>query len=84
MMSKINLFKPSAAKAPSLLHEVYAAHKPPFFIGSYTGSRWRHKSMGKTLDFITNTNKLRELEKQAEVNLNQWAKKEILHRKQWK
>lgn len=75
MMSKINLFKPSAAKAPSLLHEVYAAHKPPFFIGSYTGSRWRHKSMGKTLDFITNTNKLRELEKQAEVNLNQWAKK---------
>ncbi|CAM2735214.1 Uncharacterized protein conserved in bacteria [Legionella steigerwaltii] len=71
------LFKPSSVKTPSIIRDIYSAHKPNIITGSYTGSRWRHKSMEKTLDHIIDPNKLKELHKQAQVNLSQWAQKKI-------
>jgi len=60
------------------VREVYAAHRPNFVTGSYTGSRWRHKSMEKTLEHVTDEAKLNELQKQAHINLSQWALKKIV------
>ncbi|MCW8399140.1 DUF2263 domain-containing protein [Legionella sp. PATHC038] len=64
-------------KAPALIKEVHAAHKPSFVRGSLTGERWRHKSMGKTLDYIIDTNKLKELHTQAQFNLSQWEQQKV-------
>ncbi|CAM2735602.1 Uncharacterized protein conserved in bacteria [Legionella steigerwaltii] len=65
-------------KSPALIKEVHAAHKPSFVRGSLSGERWRHKSMGRTLEYIIDPNKLIELHKQAQFNLSEWAKKRIL------
>ncbi|CAM2735279.1 Uncharacterized protein conserved in bacteria [Legionella steigerwaltii] len=64
-------------KANSPIKEVYAAHKPNLITGSISGNKWRHKSMGKTLNYITDPNKLMQLQKQAQLNLSQWAQKRI-------
>ncbi|HHT0594181.1 TPA: poly(ADP-ribose) glycohydrolase domain-containing protein [Legionella anisa] len=66
-----------SSRPPSLIKEVHAAHKPNLFSGSISGSRWRHKSMAQTLDWVTDTNKAMELQKQAQLNLSQWNKKKI-------
>ncbi|MCW8399144.1 DUF2263 domain-containing protein [Legionella sp. PATHC038] len=78
MMARFALFRPTSSKAPSAIRDVYAAHKPHILTGSYTGSRWRHRSMGKTLDSIEDSNKLQELHKQAQSNLAQWAQKKLV------
>ncbi len=77
MMSKIKLFKPTPQNTASVIKEVHAEHKPSLFIGSYTGDRWRHKSMGKTLDWVTDLKKSTELQEQAQINLNQWTKTKL-------
>ncbi|MCW8470481.1 DUF2263 domain-containing protein [Fluoribacter gormanii] len=76
MMSKIRLFKPLPQRnTTSVIKEVHAENKPSLLKGSYTGQRWRHKSMEKTLDWITDLKRSEELHKQAQSNLNLWAKK---------
>ncbi|KTD42867.1 poly(ADP-ribose) glycohydrolase domain-containing protein [Legionella parisiensis] len=70
----LKLFRPQSISS-SLIKEVHAAHKPNLFTGSISGNRWRHKSMERTLDWITDVNKTMELHKQAQENLNQWTKK---------
>lgn len=77
MISKLMLFKSPTYKSPSIIKEVHALHKPNLFTGSISGNRWRHKSMGKTLDWITDFNKVMELQTQAQSNLKKWAKKRI-------
>jgi len=59
------------------IKEVHAAHKPGFVKGSLSGERWRHKSMEKTLQHITDSEKHKELQKQAQFNLSQWAKEKV-------
>ncbi|PWY54667.1 TIGR02452 family protein [Legionella qingyii] len=89
MMSKIRLFNPSLPKnSVSVIKEVHAENKPSLIKGSYTGQRWRHKSMEKTLDWITDLKKSEELHRIAQDNLNLWAKHksaspklvEVIHR----
>ncbi|WP_454784793.1 poly(ADP-ribose) glycohydrolase domain-containing protein [Legionella sp. WA2024007413] len=76
MMARIKLFKPSPQKSTaSIIKDVHAEHKPSLLKGSYTGERWRHKSMEKTLDWITDLKKSEKLAQQAQINLNLWAKK---------
>ncbi|WP_454781583.1 poly(ADP-ribose) glycohydrolase domain-containing protein [Legionella sp. WA2022007384] len=76
MMARIRLFKPAPQRSSaSVIKEVHAEHKPSLFKGSYTGQRWRHKSMEQTLDWITDIKRSDELHRQAQVNLNLWAKK---------
>ncbi|KTD53835.1 hypothetical protein Lsan_3499 [Legionella santicrucis] len=67
------LFK-SIPKDILLVKEVHAAHKPSIF---YAENRWRHKNMGKTLDYIFDPHQFIELEKQSQSNLNQWTQEKI-------
>ncbi|KTD72383.1 poly(ADP-ribose) glycohydrolase domain-containing protein [Legionella tucsonensis] len=71
------LFRRCSQNSCSSIKEIYAAHRPHLLSGSISGDRWRHKSMGKTLDWITDAKKVIELKKQAQINLNQWAKNKI-------
>ncbi|HHF7375823.1 poly(ADP-ribose) glycohydrolase domain-containing protein [Legionella bozemanae] len=68
------LFRPIAKEA-SVIKEVYAEHRPNWLVGTYTGDRWRHQSMGKTLEWVTDLQKSMELQNQAQTNLNQWEQK---------
>ncbi|KTD72783.1 poly(ADP-ribose) glycohydrolase domain-containing protein [Legionella tucsonensis] len=77
MISKLMLFKSPTYKSPSIIKEVHALHKPNFFTGSISGNRWRHKSMGKTLEWATDLKKSMELQTQAQSNLKQWAKEKF-------
>ncbi len=61
----------------SSVWEVHAAHKPNMFLGAFSGGSWRHESMAKTLEYITDESKHSKLQKQAEENLNNWAQKKI-------
>ncbi|CAM3043922.1 Uncharacterized protein conserved in bacteria [Legionella steigerwaltii] len=74
---KAKLFRAQSGSS-SLIKDVYASHKPSFLSGSISGNRWRHKSMGKTLDCIFDPNKLQELQRQAQFNISQWAKQRII------
>lgn len=71
-----SLFKPKI-KEFAAIKEVHDAHKPNVFTGGFSGTRWRHKSMGKTLDYIFDPEKFVELQKQSQVNLSQWVQKKI-------
>jgi len=66
-----------AAPKPDVLKEVHRAVKPSLLLGSYNGQRWRHKSMGITLDYITDSNKYKEMQRQATENLRHWDKYKI-------
>ncbi|CAM2885799.1 Uncharacterized protein conserved in bacteria [Legionella steigerwaltii] len=57
----------------SAIFESYEAHKPSLIKGSLSGERWRHESMGKTLNAITDLRKYEELKKHAAENLTVWA-----------
>lgn len=59
----------------SLLNEVHAAHQPSLLSGIYSEQRWRHSSMGLTLDYITNPSMQKALQSHATTNLKIWSKK---------
>jgi len=58
----------------SVIHQVHQAMKPNYFTGALSGYSWRHRSIGETLECITNPNKYNALQRQAQVNLQRWAK----------
>lgn len=70
----LKTFRP-APKSPSLIKDVHESHTPSLWSGALTGNRWRHRSMGKTLEHITDEQKHEELQKQAQKNLALWSKK---------
>jgi hypothetical protein len=72
MMSKFKFFRGLIPANHSIIHEVHQSQKPGILDGAITGRRWRHKSMGKTLDVITNKEKYKELQQQAAANLQLW------------
>ncbi|MBA2649329.1 MAG: DUF2263 domain-containing protein [Legionella sp.] len=69
-----NLFTHAEKINQSIIKDVYTAHKPGLISGSIMGTRWRYNSLGKTLDYITNSGKLNTLKKQAQFNLKQWER----------
>ncbi|KTD42868.1 poly(ADP-ribose) glycohydrolase domain-containing protein [Legionella parisiensis] len=69
-----SLFRP-IPKEPSVIKEVYNEHTPSRLSGVYSGERWRHQSMGKTLEWVTDLPKYMELQKQAQENIIHWEQK---------
>ncbi|KTD73716.1 poly(ADP-ribose) glycohydrolase domain-containing protein [Legionella tucsonensis] len=58
----------------SKIKDVHLSQKPGFLWGTLSGDRWRHKSMGVTLDHITDPEMFHELESHAFNNLRSWQK----------
>ncbi|KTD67229.1 MULTISPECIES: poly(ADP-ribose) glycohydrolase domain-containing protein [Legionella] len=56
------------------IKEAHYDNKPGFIVGTLSGSRWRHQSMGLTLDHIIDQEKLAELQLHASDNLKLWEK----------
>lgn len=73
MYSKTTLFKPTK-NSFSLIKELYAHHKPNFFSGLLSGKTWRHESMGKTLDCVTDPTHYNKLQNHAADNIAIWSK----------
>ncbi|AWN73862.1 poly(ADP-ribose) glycohydrolase domain-containing protein [Legionella anisa] len=61
----------------SKIHDVHLSHKPGFLLGTFSGDRWRHKSMGVTLDHITDPEMFHELQSHAFNNLKSWQKEKV-------
>ncbi|CAM2968835.1 Uncharacterized protein conserved in bacteria [Legionella steigerwaltii] len=59
------------------IRDAHLYNKPGFITGLLSGNRWRHQSMGLTLDHITDHEKLAELQSQASDNLKLWEKDKI-------
>ncbi|CEG57401.1 TIGR02452 family protein [Legionella fallonii] len=74
MRSKLNLFKPTL-NSFSIIKDVHAAHKPSFLNGLLSGNAWRHDSMGKTLELITDSTQYNVLQKNSEINIKTWVEK---------
>ncbi len=64
----------SLEKSFDLIKKVYAEQMPTLSKGLHMDLLWRYKSMGKTLDYVTDTVKLQTMHHQAAFNLNEWAK----------
>ncbi|QLZ68548.1 hypothetical protein FOLKNPGA_01327 [Legionella sp. PC1000] len=58
----------------SKIKDVHLSHKPSFLWGTFSGDRWRHKSMGETLNHITDPKMYHELQSHAFDNLKSWQK----------
>ncbi|WP_131795476.1 poly(ADP-ribose) glycohydrolase domain-containing protein [Fluoribacter gormanii] len=69
------LFRVPPPKNTSIIKEVHITHKPSIFFSGYR--KWRHSSMEKTLDWITDSSKLMELQTQAQANIKQWSRNRI-------
>ncbi len=75
MLARLRFFRRTPANETySAIHEIHASHKPGLITGSLSGERWRHESMGKTLEVITDAQKYKELQKKATANLHHWEK----------
>lgn len=73
----LRFFRGRATVRPSefaSILSVHESHKPGLLSGSLSGDRWRHESMGKTLNVITDHRKAEELKRQALTNLSSWTK----------
>lgn len=66
------LFRSNLFKNNSIIKRVYSENKPFYFFSGCT--KWRHLSMEKTLDSITDYSKLVELQTKAQANIKQWAR----------
>jgi hypothetical protein len=64
--------KPTGTRIPVI--DAYRKNKPNFFYGLLSGSGWRHKSIGGTLNYISDKTKLNNLQAQARNNLIRWSK----------
>ncbi|MCE0723023.1 MULTISPECIES: poly(ADP-ribose) glycohydrolase domain-containing protein [Legionella] len=58
----------------SALKEAHRAQKPGLISGALSGYSWRYKSMGKTIEVITNLEEQKKLQQHATDNLKRWAK----------
>ncbi len=76
MRSKLNLFKP-VQKSFTLIKEIHAVHKPDFFSGLFSGNKWRHESMGKTVNYVTDPIHYHALQNHMEVNIAQWTENKL-------
>ncbi|KTC79138.1 hypothetical protein Lche_1158 [Legionella cherrii] len=61
----------------SILKEAHLDNKPSLIAGIFSGDRWRHRSMGLTLDHITDQKKFEELQSHASNNLKLWEKDKV-------
>lgn len=61
----------------SKLKDVHLSHKPGFLSGILSGDRWRHQSMGETLDHIADPEMFEKLQSHASNNLKLWAKEKV-------
>lgn len=57
----------------SQILDTYILRRPGIFSGALSGHRWRHNSMGKTLDQITDPERLQQLQSHAADNLESWS-----------
>jgi len=57
----------------SKILEAYYSRSPSFLSGILNGTRWRHKSMGETLNRIIEPDILKQLHACADENLSLWA-----------
>ncbi|MCW8397881.1 DUF2263 domain-containing protein [Legionella sp. PATHC038] len=71
------LRKPHSPLQYSILKEVHLDNKPSLIAGIFSGDRWRHRSMGLTLDQITDQKKFEELQSDASNNLKLWEKDKV-------
>ncbi|WP_392537537.1 poly(ADP-ribose) glycohydrolase domain-containing protein [Legionella sp. 227] len=71
------LRKPHSPLQYSILKEVHLENKPSLIAGIFSGDRWRHRSMGLTLDQITDQKKFEELQSDASNNLKLWEKDKV-------
>ncbi|KGP62491.1 hypothetical protein EP47_06180 [Legionella norrlandica] len=77
MKALLKLCQFAKTSNPSKIIEAYKSMKPGIISGSLSGNRWRYTSMGKTLDYITDPEKLEELSFHASNNLKLWEKEKI-------
>ncbi|KTD82940.1 poly(ADP-ribose) glycohydrolase domain-containing protein [Legionella waltersii] len=62
---------------PGAFSQVLSAYKgsaPNLITGALSGDLWRHKSVGRTLQQISNPDALKALETQADKNMEEWSK----------
>ncbi|KTD41770.1 poly(ADP-ribose) glycohydrolase domain-containing protein [Legionella parisiensis] len=61
----------------SKIKDVHLSHKPSLLWGTLSGDRWRHKSMGLTLEHITDPEMFDTLQSHAFNNLKSWKKEKV-------
>ncbi len=73
------LFDFFRAPKPNLpvIKAVHEALKPNAIVGAYTGTTWRHQSLRKTVDYVTEPVKYKGLQDQATKNVDTWIKDRI-------
>ncbi|WP_454783240.1 poly(ADP-ribose) glycohydrolase domain-containing protein [Legionella sp. WA2022007384] len=61
----------------SHIKEVHSYNQPSYLLGIFSGNGWRHKSMGKTIDHVTDPKLYNELKSHASENLKSWKEEKV-------
>ncbi|KTD01287.1 DUF2263 domain-containing protein [Fluoribacter gormanii] len=70
------------SRLPNPLHlsrikDVHFYNKPSYLLGVFSGNGWRHKSMGKTIEHVTDPRLYDELKSHASANLKLWKNERV-------